>query len=57
VGLKETQAFLAKEPLSDQRSIYELILEKGILSKEELDQILVPENMIKPREMKQQTPE
>ena len=53
----ETSNKLAKEALSDQRSIYELILEKGILSKEELDQILLPENMIKPREMKHLTPE
>ena len=35
----------------------EPVLEKGILSKEELDQILVPENMIKPEKMKLQTPE
>ena len=53
----ETSNKLAKEALADQRSVYELVLEKGILSKEKLDQILAPENMIKPREMKHQTPE
>jgi aspartate ammonia-lyase len=49
----ETSNKLAKEALSDQRSVYELVLEQNILSKEKLDQILAPENMIKPREMKQ----
>jgi len=43
---------LAKEALEGNRSVYELILEKGLLTKQELDQILDPENMIKPRKMK-----
>jgi aspartate ammonia-lyase len=30
------------------KGVYELVLEHGILTKEELDTILSPENMIKP---------
>jgi aspartate ammonia-lyase len=30
------------------KSVYDLVLEHGILSKEDLDTILSPENMIKP---------
>lgn len=39
---------LAKEALSGKESIYNLVLKKGLLSREKLDQILMPENMIKP---------
>lgn len=39
---------LAKEALEKNESIYTLVLEKGILTREKLDQILLPENMIKP---------
>ncbi len=48
----ETSSRLAKEALSTNRSVYDLVLEKGLLTKEQLDQILEPENMIKPRKMK-----
>lgn len=48
----ETATRLAKEALSNNRSVYELVLEKGLLTKDQLDQILAPENMIKPRKMK-----
>lgn len=48
----ESSNQLAKEALEGNRSVYELVLEKGLLTKEELDQILLPENMIKPRKMK-----
>jgi aspartate ammonia-lyase len=44
---KSTQ--LAKEALEKNRGVYELVLEKKLLSKEELDEILKPENMIKPK--------
>jgi aspartate ammonia-lyase len=37
---------LAKEAFEDDRSVYELVLEKGLLSKEQLDILLSPENMI-----------
>ena len=36
---------IAKEALETGRGIYELVLEKGILDKEKLDNILKPENM------------
>lgn len=42
---------LAKEALESNRSVYELSIEKGLLSKEELDTILSPERMIKPQKM------
>lgn len=48
----EASSKLAKEALINNRSVYELVLEKGLLTKEQLDQILEPENMIKPRKMK-----
>ncbi|MHC1702293.1 MAG: aspartate ammonia-lyase [Tenuifilaceae bacterium] len=48
----EASTRLAKEALSSNRSVYDLVLEKGLLTKEQLDQILEPENMIKPRKMK-----
>ncbi len=37
---------LAKEALESDRGVYELVLEKKLLSKEELDRLLAPENMI-----------
>ncbi|RLD81215.1 MAG: hypothetical protein DRJ15_05050 [Bacteroidetes bacterium] len=42
----------AKEALETNRGVYELCIEKGLLSKEELDKILSPERMIKPQKMK-----
>ena len=43
---------LAQQALKENRSVYELVLENKVLSKEELDNALAPENMIKPRKMK-----
>jgi len=40
---------LAAEALKTGKGIYDLVLEKNLLSKEELDNILLPENMVKPR--------
>ncbi len=37
---------LAKEALETDRGVYELVLEKKLLSKEELDRLLAPENMV-----------
>ncbi|MCB2203986.1 aspartate ammonia-lyase [bacterium] len=37
---------LAKEALASGRGVYELVLEKKLLSREELDQLLAPENMV-----------
>jgi len=44
----EACTMVAKEALETGRGVYELVLEKGLLSKEELDEILQPENMIHP---------
>jgi len=48
----EASTKLAKEALENNRSVYELVLEHKLLSKEELDEILAPENMIAPQKMK-----
>lgn len=45
----EKAAEIANEALETGRSVYAIVLEKGYLSKEELDDILSPENMTKPR--------
>ncbi|MCB9208487.1 MAG: aspartate ammonia-lyase [Ignavibacteriales bacterium] len=42
----ETSTALAKEALENNRGVYELVLEKGLLSEEELDKLLAPENMV-----------
>ena len=47
IGYKNSTK-IAKEALATGRSVYELVLEHGVLTKEELDAILLPENMIKP---------
>ena len=47
IGYKNSTK-IAKEALATGRSVYDLVLEHGILTKEELDTILLPENMIKP---------
>ena len=43
---------LAKEALESNRGVYELVLEKNLLSKKQLDQLLAPEKMIKPQKRK-----
>ena len=45
----ETSTMLAKEALNSGKGIYDLVLEHKLMSKEELDNILRPENMVKPR--------
>lgn len=40
---------LAAEALHSERSVYDLVLEKKLMSKKDLDNVLLPENMIKPR--------
>jgi len=47
IGYKHSTA-IAKMAQQTGRGVYDLVLEEGILSKEELDTILAPENMIKP---------
>lgn len=48
----EASSDVAKTALKDNRSVYDLVLERGLLSKEELDEALKPENMTKPKKMK-----
>ncbi|MFZ5947519.1 MAG: aspartate ammonia-lyase [Stygiobacter sp.] len=45
----EVSTSLAKEALETNRGVYELVLEKNLLSKKELDKLLAPENMIGPK--------
>ncbi len=47
IGYKNSTK-IAKEALATGKSVYDLVLEHDILSKEDLDTILAPENMIKP---------
>ena len=47
IGYKNSTK-IAKEALSTGKPVYDLVLEHGILTKEELDTILSPENMIRP---------
>ncbi len=42
----EVSTRLAKEALDRNKSVYDLVLENNLLSKEELDKLLLPENMI-----------
>ncbi|MGL5547070.1 MAG: aspartate ammonia-lyase [Tannerellaceae bacterium] len=45
----ETSTRLAKKALETGKGVYELVIEENLMSKEELDDVLKPENMIKPR--------
>ena len=47
----EACSSLAKVALETNRGVYDLCIEKGLLSKKELDEILSPERMIKPQKM------
>jgi aspartate ammonia-lyase len=47
----EQSAAIAKEALKTGGSVYTLVLEKKLLSKDELDEMLRPENMTDPREI------
>ncbi len=47
----EVSTQLAKEALEQDKGVYELVLEKGLLTRERLDEVLAPENMIKPRKL------
>ncbi len=47
----EASTKLAKEALETGRGIYDLVLEHKLMSKAELDNVLKPENMVKPRKM------
>jgi aspartate ammonia-lyase len=45
----EKSSQVAAEALASGRSVYEIVLEKGYLSQAELEEILSPENMTRPR--------
>lgn len=45
----EKSSQVADEALKSGRSVYEIVLEKGYLSQAELEEILSPENMTRPR--------
>ncbi len=45
----ETSSDLASTALRTGKGIYDLVLERGLMSKDELDNILRPENMVAPR--------
>lgn len=48
----EKSTKLAKESLEKDRGVYELVLEKKWLTKEQLEDLLKPENMVEPRKFK-----
>ena len=48
----EKATSLAKEALASGKSVYELVIENKILTEEQLNRILAPENMIKPGNLK-----
>jgi aspartate ammonia-lyase len=47
----EASGQVAAEALQSDRSVYELVLEKKLMTKNELDELLLLENMITPREI------
>ena len=53
----EVSNTLAREALETGESVYSLVLKKNLLSTDELDNILSPENMIRPGKMKAGSPE
>lgn len=48
----ENSTIVAKEALETNRGVYDLVLEKKLLTKEQLDEILKPENMIAPQKFR-----
>jgi len=48
----ENSSAIAKEALQTGKSVYDLVLEKGLLTKEEIERILSPEAMVHPRRHK-----
>lgn len=45
----ENSTSVAKEALESGKSVHDIVLERKLLSKEELEEIIRPENMIKPK--------
>jgi aspartate ammonia-lyase len=52
----ERSTEIAGEALTTGRSVYDIVLEKGYLTKAELDEALSPENMTRPRYLHAHTP-
>ena len=50
IGYKNS-TIIAKEALETGKSIYNLVLEQGLLTREQLDDILDPKNMLQPHKM------
>jgi aspartate ammonia-lyase len=50
IGYERASA-VAREALASDRGVYELVLEKGWLTQQELDEVLSPDAMTKPRAM------
>jgi len=48
----ETCTMLAKDALDQERSVYDLVLERNLLTQEELDRLMAPESMIAPQRAK-----
>jgi aspartate ammonia-lyase len=53
----EKSAAIAKEALKTGGSVYDLVIAKGWLTKEQLDELLKPENMTHPRLIRQESPQ
>ena len=51
IGYKQSTK-IAKEAAETGRGVYELVLEHGLLTKDQLDEILKPENMLQPIDIK-----
>lgn len=45
----EASSRIAKRALAENKSVYDLVLEEELLTKEELEELLKPENMIQPK--------
>jgi aspartate ammonia-lyase len=52
IGYEKSVA-IAKEALESGRSVYDLVVERGLLSKQMLDDILAPDKMTHPRRIAQ----
>jgi aspartate ammonia-lyase len=50
IGYEEA-AEIAKEAFKTGKSVYDLVMERGILSQQQLDELLSPERMVKPRRL------
>ena len=42
----ETCSAITKEALASNKRVYDIVLEQGLVSKEELDKLLLPKNMV-----------